>query len=88
LFSIMRGLSEMRGSTVGRARARAKKTASPSQWAPDGPVAVGVSQRRLPVFAHPLFQSLDMAHALAEECGGAGTRHVSRDAGVNHAHSL
>ena len=53
-----------------------------------GPAAVGVCQRRLPVFAHTLLQALDLPHAQAEEFGGAGTRHVPLDARANHAHSL
>ena len=50
--------------------------------------AVGVSQSRLPVFAHTLFQAFYLAHAQTEEYGGSGTRHVSLDACANHAHPL
>ncbi len=53
-----------------------------------GPAAVGVSQCRLPGFAHAFFQALDVAHAQGEEFGGAGTRQVSLDASADHAHSL
>src|SRR5229473_1851349 len=45
-----------------------------------GPASVGVCQSRLPVFAHTLFQALDLAHAQTQESGGSGTRHVSLDA--------
>src|SRR5712692_9884286 len=35
---------------------------------------VGVSQSRLPVFAHALLQALNLAHAQTQESGGSGTR--------------
>ena len=53
-----------------------------------GPAAAGVSQSRLPVFAHTLFQAFNLAHAQTQERGGSGTRHVSLDARTDHAHSL
>jgi hypothetical protein len=53
-----------------------------------GPAAVGVSQSRLPVFAHSLLQALNLAHAQTQESGGSGTRHVSLDARMDHGHSL
>lgn len=53
-----------------------------------GPPAVGVSQSRLPVFAHALLQALNLAHAQTQESGGSGTRHVSLDARADDAHSL
>src|SRR5712692_2027503 len=53
-----------------------------------GPAAVGVSQRRLPGFAHTFLQAFHLAHAQGEEFGGAGTRQASLDAGTNYAHSL
>jgi len=52
------------------------------------PAAVGVSQRRLPLFAQTLLQALNVAHAQGQELGGTGTRHVSLDASADHAHSL
>jgi hypothetical protein len=58
------------------------------QAAMTGPAAVGVSQSRLPVFAHTLLQALNLAHAQAQESGGSGTRHASLDACTDHAHSL
>src|SRR5258707_12436932 len=58
------------------------------QAAVTGPAAVGVSQSRLPVFAHTLFQAFNLAHAQTQECGGSGTRHVSLDACTDYAHSL
>ncbi len=53
-----------------------------------GSAAVGVSQSRLPVFAHTLLQAFNLAHAQTEESGGSGTRHISLDACADHAHSL
>src|SRR5260370_28810303 len=53
-----------------------------------GPSAVGVSQSRLPVFAHTLLQALNLAHAQAQQSGGSGTRHVALDACTDYAHSL
>src|SRR5713226_1582818 len=53
-----------------------------------GPAAVGVSQCRLPGFAHAFLQAFDVAHAQGEQFGGAGTRQVSLDACTDHAHSL
>jgi len=53
-----------------------------------GPAAVGVSQSRLPVFAHTLLQTLNLAHAQTQECGGSGTRHLSLDARLDHGHPL
>ncbi len=53
-----------------------------------GPAAVGVSQSRLPVFAHAFLQALNLPHAQTQEYGGSGTRHVSLDACANYAHSL
>ena len=53
-----------------------------------GSAAVGVSQSRLPVFAHTLFQALHLAHAQTQESGGSGTRHISPDACADYAHSL
>ncbi len=53
-----------------------------------GPATVGVSQRRLPGFAHAFLQAFDLAHAQREEFGGAGTRQVSLDASADYAHSL
>src|SRR5206468_6429466 len=58
------------------------------QPAVTGPAAVGVSQSRLPVFAHTLFQALDLARAQTQESGGSGTRHVSLDACADYTHSL
>jgi hypothetical protein len=58
------------------------------QAAGTGPAAVGVSQRRLPVFAHTLLKALNLAHAQAQESGGSGTRQVPLDAGADYAHSL
>jgi hypothetical protein len=58
------------------------------QAAVAGSAAVGVSQRRLPGFAHAFLQAFNLAHAQAKEFGGAGTRHLSLDASANHAHSL
>jgi hypothetical protein len=52
------------------------------------PTSVGVSQRRLPGFAHAFLQAFDLTHAQGEEFGGAGTRQISFDASANHAHSL
>jgi len=53
-----------------------------------GTPAVGVSQSRLPVFAHTFLQAFHLAHAQTQESGGSGTRHVSLDACIDHAHSL
>src|SRR5271169_1107878 len=53
-----------------------------------GPATVGVSQRRLPGFAHTFLQAFHLPHAQGEEFGGAGTRHVSLDACADYAHSL
>jgi hypothetical protein len=53
-----------------------------------GTPAVGVSQSRLPAFAHPFLQAFHLAHAQTKESGGSGTRHISLDACVDHAHSL
>src|SRR5258708_14779388 len=53
-----------------------------------GRAAVGVSQSRLPVFAHTLLQAFNLAHAQTQESGGSGTRHVSLDACTDYAHSL
>src|SRR5258708_4565770 len=50
-----------------------------------GPPAVGVSQSRLPVFAHTFLQALNLAHAQTQESGGSGQRHVSFDAGADSA---
>jgi hypothetical protein len=58
------------------------------QAAVTGLAAVGVSQSRLPVFAHTLLQALNLAHAQTQEFGGSGTRHVSLDACADYAHSL
>ena len=58
------------------------------QAAVAGSAAVGVSQRRLPGFAHAFLQAFNLAHVQAKEFGGAGTRHLSLDASANHAHSL
>jgi hypothetical protein len=55
---------------------------------PAGPAAVGVSQSRLPVFAHAFLQPLNLARAQTRESGGSGTRHISLDACTDHAHSL
>src|SRR5712664_394630 len=53
-----------------------------------GPAAVGVSQSRLPVFAHTPFQALNLPHAQTQESSGSGTRHVSLNACADYAHSL
>src|SRR5256886_515787 len=58
------------------------------QPAVTGPPAVGVSQSRLPVFAHTLLQAFNLAHAQTQECGGSGTRHASLDACADYAHPL
>jgi hypothetical protein len=69
----------------GAGQAQGGLTGALRQPAVVGPAAVGVSQRRLPVFAHAFLQTLNLAHAQAQEFG---TRHVSLDARTNHAHSL
>ena len=75
-------------SIFGAIQAQDRLTSALGQAARAGPAAVGVSQRRLPVFAQTPFQALNLAHAQAQEFGGAGTRHGSLDASGNYAHSL
>src|SRR5713226_4556075 len=53
-----------------------------------GPPATGVSQSRLPVFAHTLLQALNLAHAQAQESGGSGTRQLPLHTSGNNRHSL
>ena len=73
---------------LGAVQAQDRLASALGRAARAGPAAVGVSQRRLPVFAQTLFQALNLAHAQAQESGGAGTRHVSFDASSNDVHSL
>jgi len=53
-----------------------------------GAAAVGVCQRRLPLFAQTFLQAFHLAHAQRQESGGAGTRQPSLKARTEHAYSL
>jgi len=59
----------------------------PRQATVAGAPAVGVSQSRLPVFAHTPLQAFKLAYAQTQECGHSGTLHVSLDARTDRAHS-
>src|SRR5260370_35378290 len=53
-----------------------------------GPPAVGVTQSRLPAFAHTFLQALNLAHTQTQECGGSGTNQASPPAPADYGPTL